>query len=379
MVLASVFAAAGAVPTLGLQRQPSIGPSTLRSQGSGTLSRQLSGSLRTQASGGLQPTRSGSIAAPPAAPRRASRASLSCAAGADDAFSAAELRTHGSLPLPSGGGAGPAAAHQHHHAEAAAAAAAAAGGQPEVADLDALMASSADGVSTEQFDSYALRHLVQSPPTSTVHLSSLAVTPRRVLRRYAVRSAAGERCVMTLTFEHRGAAPAPGGPAPAPGGWMLSAATGEPAAPGLPAGPAPEHPPEVVVQSVLAALRAVDPFSAWRFMAVNARPALGGSAERFGAALDAPGLRPLLLHVAAAPEARRQAGADRYEETVRLETVTGEFVSYVFTVALQVDGPFEDCWMVEAVARAGGAAAPDACAGDASACAVPPTWGAGDF
>lgn len=276
-----------------------------------------------------------------------------------------------------------------------------------------------------------------------------------MLRRYAVRSVSGERCVMTLTFEHRsGAAPgaAAAGPphAPAAGGWVLAGATGEPAAAEPPAGPAPEHPPEAVVAAVLTALRSVDPFSAWRFMSVAARPALGGSAERFGAALDGPELRPLLLHASAEPALRRQRSGDRYSEIVRLETVTGgaraasaaraaaaaaacwikflsggrrararsrrpcpprlararaapplptaaafansappllydtpappDCVSYCFTVGLQCDGPFEDCWMVESIRLVGG----DGCAsagdcGAGGACAVPEHLWGGDF
>lgn len=132
MVLASVFASATA-PCAPLQRQPS---GALMPQGS--LTRQPSGPLLRQGSGSLQPTRSGSLAA--AVTRRPARtSSVACAAAAGDADALAgaePLRPQGSLPpqQPLAGGGDAQAAQQAHEQ------------QPEVADLDALMASSVEGI-----------------------------------------------------------------------------------------------------------------------------------------------------------------------------------------------------------------------------------------
>jgi hypothetical protein len=153
-----------------------------------------------------------------------------------------------------------------------------------------------------------------------------------VLRRYAVHAASGERCIMTLTFEHGASAPAPAAGAagadaaslPAPRrGWALAAARGEPAWPDAPLSPSPEHPPEAVVAAQLEALRDMDAFTAWRFLAPAARPAFGGAAERFAAALEGPPLAPLLLHGASEPVMRRQRGPGTYHEVLRVEAISG--------------------------------------------------------
>jgi len=233
--------------------------------------------------------------------------------------------------------------------------------------------------STPQFDTYALRHLVQCHPAATTHLSSLAVTPHRVLRRYAVQAVTGERCVMTLTFEHPvsssgdsgGSGGVHGAGSSIPnqvldnipqhyqpqqtyqqphqqqqaqhhivGGvsmaaattnkssssssrWMLAGASGEPRHPDLPLSPSPEHPPETVVQAQLSALRDLDAFTAWRFIAPRVRAKYGGSAERFAVALEAPALSPLLMHGGAASVLQRQRGAGHYHEVVQVESISG--------------------------------------------------------
>jgi hypothetical protein len=183
--------------------------------------------------------------------------------------------------------------------------------------------------STPTFDTYALRHLVHAAPAAAEHLSSLALGPGRALRRFAVTAASGERCVMTLTFEQvvpGGAAGAPDafGPAAHAGasagvGWQLAAATGEPATAAPPRRPSPEHPPEAVVAAQLEALAGLDAFTAWRFVALGGRAPFGGSPERFYAALEAPGLAPLLMHGGAESVMRRQLGAGVYSEVVRVE------------------------------------------------------------
>lgn len=170
--------------------------------------------------------------------------------------------------------------------------------------------------STPDFDTCALRHLVFAPPAATSHLSSLTVAHGRVLRRYAVRGATGERCVITLDFRR---ASAGAGAA----GWELARAHGEPEHAGLPLGPSRFNTPESVVAAVVAALRDMDAFTALRFLAPPARARLGGTAERLAAALEAPALRALLLHGGAERGQARQRGAERYEEIVRVESVTG--------------------------------------------------------
>jgi hypothetical protein len=214
-----------------------------------------------------------------------------------------------------------------------------------------------------------------------------------VLRRYFVEAISGEKCVMTLTFEHPithddatgssgdaafdsaqdvsvfieqrerrlladrrqlerqllaeaqehaaraqqadqqqpgDAAPAaanddrlPQSPGGAGGGWVLAGATGEPRTPDLPLNPSPEHPPEAVVQAQLEALRDLDTFTAWRFVSLTARRAYGGTAERFAAALEAPATAALLMHCGAEAVLRRQRGAGRYSEVVRVQGVSG--------------------------------------------------------
>jgi hypothetical protein len=124
-----------------LQRQPS--GALLRSQGSGQLQRQASGGLRTQGSGQHGTLRSqGSGAVAQSAPRRSTRGSIACAAAGDglsggDVAGAEQLRPQGSLPSQQPAHAGThQQVHQHQLHEQ----------QPEVADLDALMASSVEGI-----------------------------------------------------------------------------------------------------------------------------------------------------------------------------------------------------------------------------------------
>lgn len=157
------------------------------------------------------------------------------------------------------------------------------------------------------------------------------------MRRYAVEAASGERCVMTLALEHGGVgAPLPPAaddgqqqqdaqqqPAGSGRGWVLVSATGEPALPGTPARPAPEHPPEAVVAAQLAALRSLDARAAWRFVGLRGRPALGGGADGFYARLESADLAPLLMHGGAATVMRRQRGARVYSEVARVEANGG--------------------------------------------------------
>ncbi|GBF95460.1 hypothetical protein Rsub_08422 [Raphidocelis subcapitata] len=286
------------------------------------------------------------LAAP--APKRSVRGAASCPSG-PHGLPAAASRAGGARPRLAvrRGVTGPWGAHQP-------------GPDEPCANLDALLAASELGVSTPSFDSYALRHLVHAAPAATKHLSSLSLAPGRVLRRYAVRGATGERCVITLDFRRATAAAASGGGASAGGaGWVLARAHGEPEHAALPLGPSRFNPPESVVAAVVAALRDMDAFTAVRFLAPPARARFGGSADRFAAALEAPALRALLLHGAAECARRRQREADWYEEIVRVESVSGDWHEYCFSVAVQEDGtPLERCWLVEAITPlAGGHAA----------------------
>lgn len=347
----SPFLSATAPPAGPLQRQPS---GVLRPQGSGTLQRQQSGGLRPQGSGQygnlLRTQGSG-----PAVTRRA-RTSIACASndgtGLTGAFSQRDdlplhdqqrpqpaqplqpqLSRQASVPLPP-----PKQPEQALPPQAQLPRQ-----QSDAGELQAILATSTDGLSAPDFDSYAVRHLVQAPPAKTTHLSSLAVAPGRVLRRYALQSESGERSVMTLAFESKNPS----------GGWALAGAKGEPAWLEAPLNPAPEHPPEAVARGQLEAFRDLDAFTAWRFMSTGARPALGGSFERFGAALERSALGPLLMHGAAETILRRQRSAGVYTEVVRVETAGGEWRQYCWTLALQKEGPFEGCWMVESVKPAG--------------------------
>ncbi|GBF95402.1 hypothetical protein Rsub_08364 [Raphidocelis subcapitata] len=356
----SPFVAAPPAGVAGLQRQSSLGAGTLRTQTSGGLQRQPSGTLRTQGSLRGQGSLGGAL--PSAASLRRPRTSLCAGAGDGPGGLAGEPvldqwpsgPAAAAAPLPAA--ALPAAAQ---HPFAVQRDARARPQQPDPAEVEAMLADSVEGLSTPNFDTYALRHLVRTAPAKTAHLSSLSLGPARALRRFAVQSPSGERCVMTLTFERAdagAAAAAPDAPsafgagrtAPA-GGWALVAAAGEPAAPELPRGPAPEHPPEAVVAAQLEALAALDALTAWRLVGLGGRAAYGGAPERFYAALEAPGLAPLLMHSRSATVMRRQRSGTVYSEVSRVWMGGGEWRDYCWTLSLQQDGPFEGCWMVESL------------------------------
>lgn len=148
-------------------------------------------------------------------------------------------------------------------------------------------------------DSWALRHLLTQRLCDYQELSALLLSPDRYVARYAVCADSGEESVLTFTLTRNApasldqdTAPNPtllqqhvdGAPmgvrlfsgddnddggsttsAVAPGEgsalgpvWRLSSVTGEPRFTALPRQPSPEHPPECIVQSQLAALQAYE-------------------------------------------------------------------------------------------------------------------------
>jgi len=223
--------------------------------------------------------------------------------------------------------------------------------QGQVLFLHVLDATYRDDPDQALLDSYAIRHLLLSQPSNLLPVSTLHVGDK-LIQRFLVKSATGEECILTFTLSPRSESESkltysrmksmqP---------WVLHSVRGEAASP-LPAtDPRPEHPPELVVDTFLEALRDCDMNLAYSFTSLLGRSVAGGGGpSRFYQLLKYdPRYQAVLMHSHAKTLRQCHSHAHNYVQVVNITDASGASALYCVVAALQVNpGDYQNCWMVD--------------------------------
>lgn len=146
-----------------------------------------------------------------------------------------------------------------------------------------------------------------------------------------------------------GAASAPAAAADVPLVWRLSSVRGEPQVHGQDClGPSPEMPPEVVVESQLAAMKRRDFGSAFEFLSPGSRKVVGGLQQFTANVSKHRRYSALLGHIGSTSVRRCQTSATMYMEIVAATSASGTRFVFCYILSRQVEeGPYKDCWLIE--------------------------------
>lgn len=204
-------------------------------------------------------------------------------------------------------------------------------------------------------DTFSVRNLVHSAPTSVKVLSSLRVSYDKYLQRCLIVSPSGEECILSFTLTLQDCLQPRYRSAPTVAKcWRLRAIIGEADCTHLPAHPSPSFPPEAVVEAQLQALRANNVAAVFAFASPENKSKTG-PVERFAAMLQHSHYKPLVRHTKATSLRRLQISTTAYMELVEVvsccpEKRASEPFLYVWVVSKQPEtSAFPGSWMIDAV------------------------------
>ncbi|GLC47086.1 hypothetical protein PLESTF_001446100 [Pleodorina starrii] len=210
-------------------------------------------------------------------------------------------------------------------------------------------------------DSYAIRHLILSPPASTQVLSGLLLGNNKYVQRMAVTSPSGESAILTFTMTATTASPPSTEQPPAtpdqgrdspPVIWRLRSIRGEPqygVGAVQPTQPSPELSPEQIVQAQLAALQRKDLSAAWKFVSPGSQKIYGGEHKYSERMSTNRRFRGMLGHIAATSVRRCMARPNTYMEIVSITSASGTRFVFCYILSQQTEGPSAGCWSVDIV------------------------------